>query len=161
MLDHECVSMRVDGRGDVLACQPLADEVGLSVDVDQAMIIDFADERHVPARKRQLELGTSISVGVQAKAVGQARQVRALQLKPLAGQAGGIALELQGSMRLVEVVVAKEGSVGTSERSQIEARVLQYALLPQVVEAFDVRIAPRLAFGDEYQVHPPTASAAA
>ena len=124
MFDDQCSPIWVDGGGDVLTCQSLANEVGLAVDLNEAMIVDFADKRYAPARKRQLQPRPSIPVGIQGESFRQASQLVLVQFKPLAGQAGSVALKLQRSMRFIEVVVAKEGSIGASEGSQIATRVL-------------------------------------
>jgi len=150
MLDRQGAPMRVDRGSDVVSGQPLADEVGLTVDLNAAAVVDLADERHAPARQGQLQAAAAIAIGRQAEALGKGPQLAAVQLEPAPGQAGGIAIGAQGPMRLVEVVVAQEGSIGAPKGPQVGTGVLQHPLLPQVVEALHMGVAARFAFGDEH-----------
>lgn len=137
---------------DVLAFQLPADEVCGSVELDAAVAVDLADERHAPLGDGKRQMAAGIKVGVEREVVRQMPEGRPEPVAEGSGEPGFVFGDREASAGLLEVMVAKEAGTGPPHGPQIGAAVNKDALLPEGVKALHRGVASGLARRDEQQV---------
>ncbi len=128
--------------------------VGAPGQVDGALPGDSADEGEPPPGQGEVEGAASIPVGIEGEPGRQGPEAGARCSQDRAREATAMGGHREFPVR-PGVVVPKEPGARAAHGRQIGTAVSpQHTVLPQAIEALDVRVPPRLPQRDEPPVHP-------
>jgi hypothetical protein len=152
VLDEDPPVMRGERGHDVLPFQFSADEILGAVELDTAVAVDLADERHTAPSDGKSQMTAGIDVGIEREAVRKMAEGRPGPIAEDSGEPGPVVGQGEASAGLLDVVVAKEAVARPAQRPQVGTAVKKDALLPEAVKAFHRGVASRLARRDEQKM---------
>jgi len=152
VLDEDPPVMRGERSHDVLPFQFPADEVFGAVELDTAVAVNLADERHTALGDGKSQVPAGIDVGLEREAVRKMAESWPGPIAKDSGEPGPVLGQGKASAGLLEVVVAKEAVARPAQRPQVGTTVKKDALLPEAVKAFHGGVASRLSRRDEEKV---------
>jgi len=152
VLDEDPPMMRGERGHDVLPFQFSADEILGAVELDRAVAVDLADERHTALGDGKSQMTAGIDVGIEREAVRKMAEGRPGPIAKDSGESGPVVGEGEASAGLLDVVVAKEAVTRPAQRPQIGTAVKKDALLPEAVKTFHGGVASRLSRRDEQKM---------
>ena len=153
VFDDQFLAVREDRRGNVATGEPLPHEVAAAVELDLSPGIDAADEGDPSASQREMQPTLSVAIRIQGEMGRSKPQQAAVVLEPGARVAGAVLGHTQGPVRLAAVVVAQEAGTGSPQRAKVRAQVPQHTLLPERVEALDMRVPAWLTGREENEMN--------
>jgi hypothetical protein len=152
MLDEDPPVMGRERGHNVLPFQLSADEIGSAVELDRAVTVDLADERHSALGDGKSEATVAIHIGFEREAVRKMAENRPGLVAEDSGKPGSMIGEVEASAVLLEVVVAKEAGTCPPQRPQVGTEVKKDPFLPESVEAFHRGVTARLSWRDKAKV---------
>jgi hypothetical protein len=123
MLDEDPPVMGRERGHNVLPFQLSADEIGSAVELDRAVNIDLADERHSALGDGKSQATVGIRVGFEREAVREMAENRPSLIAEDSGEPGSMIGEVEASAGLLEVVVAKKEGTCPPQRPKIGTEV--------------------------------------
>jgi len=152
VLDEDSPVMRRERGHDVLPFQFSADEISGAVELDTAVAVDLADERHTALSDGKNQMTAGIDVGLEREAVRKMAEGRPGPIAKDSRELGPVLGQGKASAGLLDVVVAQEAVTRPAQRPQIGAVVKKDALLPEAVKAFHGGVSSGLSRRDEEKV---------
>jgi hypothetical protein len=152
VLDEDPPVMGRERGHNVLPFQLSADEIGSAVELDRAVTVDLADERHSTLGDGKSEATVGIHVGFEREAVREMAENRPGLVAEDSRKPGSMIGEVEASAGLLEVVVAKEAGTCPPQRPQVGTEVKKDPFLPESVEAFHRGVTARLSWRDKAKV---------
>jgi hypothetical protein len=107
VLDENPPVMGRERGHNVLPFQLSADEIGSAVELDRAVTVDLADERHSALGDGKSEATVGIHVGFEREAVREMAENRPGLVAEDSGKPGSMVGEVEASAGLLEVVVTE------------------------------------------------------
>jgi len=151
-LDEDPPVMRGERGRDVLPFQFSADEIFGAVELDAAVTVDLAGERHTALSDGKNQVTAGIDVGIERESVRERAEGRPDPIAKDSREPGPVVGEGEASAGLLDVVVAKEAVTRPAQHPQIGTAVKKDAFLLEAVKAFHRGVASRLSRRDEEKV---------
>ena len=152
VLDKDPPVMRRERSHDVLPFQFSADEIFGTVELDTAVTVDLADERHVALCDGKSQVTSRIEVGIERETVREMAEGRPGPIAKDSGEPDPVVGKSEASAGLLDVEVAKEADTRPAQRPQVGTTVEKDTLLPEAVKAFHRGVATRLSWRDKAKV---------
>jgi hypothetical protein len=154
VLDEDPPVVRRERGHDVLPFQFSADEIFGAVELDTAMTVDLANERHATLSDRKGQATAGIDVGLEGEAIREMAEGRPGPIAKDSGEARPVVGRGEASAGLLEVVIVKEAVTRPAQRPQIGTGVKKDAFLPEAVKAFHGGVSAGLSLRDKEKMDP-------